>query len=145
MYNYGGFASLYRGDQASLVAQMVKNPLLAMQETQVRSLNQEDPLEKEISTNSNILAWKIPWAEKLGGLCPWALKESDMTKHARPHQEPTRHCKAISPQLKINFKKGKWNPRDLWSTNPWGSSQPAQEAWHHPVHASSSGDQSHDP
>ena len=45
---------------ASLVAQMVKN-LDAMQETQVWSLGQEDSLEKEMATHSNILAWEIPW------------------------------------------------------------------------------------
>ena len=44
---------------ASLVAQMEKN-LPAMQETQVQSLGQEDPLEKEMATQSSILAWKIP-------------------------------------------------------------------------------------
>ena len=44
---------------ASLVAQMVKNPP-AKQETWVQSLGREDPLEKEITTNSSILAWKIP-------------------------------------------------------------------------------------
>ena len=48
---------------ASLVAQMVKC-LPAMQETQVRSLDQEDPLEKEIATHFNTLAWKIPWMEE---------------------------------------------------------------------------------
>ena len=51
----------------SLVAQTVKN-LPAVQETQVRSLGQEDPLEKEMATHSSILAWKIPWAEEPGGL-----------------------------------------------------------------------------
>ena len=49
------------------IAQMVKN-LPAMQETQVRSLGQEDPLEKEIATHSSILAWRIPWTEEPGGL-----------------------------------------------------------------------------
>ena len=44
---------------ASLEAQMVKN-LPAMQETWVRSLGQEDPLEKEMATHSSILAWRIP-------------------------------------------------------------------------------------
>ena len=39
-----------------------------MQETQVWSLGQEDPLEKEMATHSSILAWRIPWAEKPGGL-----------------------------------------------------------------------------
>ena len=42
---------------------MVKN-LLAMQETQVGSLDQEDPLEKEIAIHSSILAWKIPCTEE---------------------------------------------------------------------------------
>ena len=54
----------------SLVAQSVKN-LPAMQETQVRSLGQEDPLEKEMATHSSILAWKIPWMEEPGGLRLW--------------------------------------------------------------------------
>ena len=49
------------------VAQMVKN-LPAMQETQVGSLDQEDPLEKEMATHSSILAWRIPWTEEPGGL-----------------------------------------------------------------------------
>ena len=39
-----------------------------MQETQLRSLGQEDPLEKEMATHSSILAWKIPWTEKPSGL-----------------------------------------------------------------------------
>ena len=53
--------------QASLVAQMVKH-LPTMQKTWVRSLGQEDPLEKEMATHSSIHAWKIPWTKKLGGL-----------------------------------------------------------------------------
>ena len=52
---------------ASLVAQMVKNPP-AMQETQVRYLGQEEPLENETTTHSSILAWRIPWTEEPGGL-----------------------------------------------------------------------------
>ena len=50
-----------------LVAQSVKN-LPAMQETQVQSLGWEDPLEAEMATHSSILAWRIPWIEKPGGL-----------------------------------------------------------------------------
>ena len=49
----------------SLVAQVVKN-LPAMQETQVRSLGWEDPLEKGIAIHSSILAWRIPWTEEPG-------------------------------------------------------------------------------
>ena len=52
---------------ASLVTQMVKN-LLAMWEIWFRSLGQEDPLEKEMVTHSNILAWEIPWIEAPVGL-----------------------------------------------------------------------------
>ena len=52
---------------ASLVAQTVKR-LPAMRETQVQSLGQEDPMEKEMATHSSTLAWKIPWAEKPGKL-----------------------------------------------------------------------------
>ena len=50
-----------------LVAQMVKH-LSTMQETQVRSLGQEDLLEKEMATHSSTLAWKIPWTQEPGGL-----------------------------------------------------------------------------
>ena len=52
---------------ASLVAQIVKH-LPAMWETQVQSLGWEDPLEKEMATHSNTLAWKIPWTEEPGRL-----------------------------------------------------------------------------
>ena len=47
-----------------------------MQETQVESLGQEDPLEKEMATHNSILAWKIPWTER-PGRGPWGLRESD--------------------------------------------------------------------
>ena len=50
----------FTGDLASLVAQTVKR-LSAMQETWVRSLGWEDPLEKEMAAHSSTLAWKIPW------------------------------------------------------------------------------------
>ena len=50
-------------NQVSLVAQMVKN-LFAMQETQVQSLGQEDPLEKGLATHSSILTWRLPWTEE---------------------------------------------------------------------------------
>ena len=53
--------------KASLVAQRLKR-LPAMQETWIRSLGWEDPLEKEMATHSSILAWRIPWTEEPGGL-----------------------------------------------------------------------------
>ena len=52
---------------ASLVAQRIKH-LPAKQETRVRSLGWEDPLEKEMATHSSILPWRIPWTEEPGGL-----------------------------------------------------------------------------
>ena len=64
---------------ASQVAQWVKNPP-ATQETQVRSLAWEDPLEEGMATHSSILAWSIPWTEEPGGLSPQPHKEWDTTK-----------------------------------------------------------------
>ena len=55
------------------MAQTVKN-LPAIQESQVRSLGQEDPLEKEMATHSSTLAWRILWTEEPGGIA-----ESDTT------------------------------------------------------------------
>ena len=49
------------------MAQTVKN-LPVVQEIQVRSLGQEDPLEKEMATHASILAWRIPWTEEPGRL-----------------------------------------------------------------------------
>ena len=50
-----------------------------MQETGVWFLGREDPLEKEMATHSGILAWRIPWTEKPGGLESVGLQESDVT------------------------------------------------------------------
>ena len=55
------------GAKKALVAQMVKR-LLAMRETQVRSLDWEDPLEKEMATHCSTFAWKISWMEEPGRL-----------------------------------------------------------------------------
>ena len=56
---------------------MVKN-LPVMRETQVRSLGQEDALEKGMATHSSILVWKITWTEEPAGYTPRGLKELDM-------------------------------------------------------------------
>ena len=58
---------------ASLVAQTLKR-LPGMQESQVRSLGREDPLEKEMATHSNTLAWSIPWREEPGRLQSMGLQ-----------------------------------------------------------------------
>ena len=64
--------------EASLIAQSVQN-LPAVQETQVRFLGQEDPLEKTMATHSSILAWRISWTEEPGGLQSMGSQELDTT------------------------------------------------------------------
>ena len=56
---------------------MVKNPP-ATQETQVRSLGGEGPLQEGMATHSSLLAWRIPWTEQPGGLQSMDHKEPDM-------------------------------------------------------------------
>ena len=73
--------------RASLVAQMVKC-LPVTWETQVRSLDQEDPLQKETATHTYTLAWKIPWTEEPDRLEPiW----SQRTGHDRFEVFPVKH------------------------------------------------------
>ena len=62
--------------RASLVVQRLKH-LHATWETWVRSLGQEDPLEKEMATHSRMLAWEIPWTEEPGGLQSMDLQKSE--------------------------------------------------------------------
>ena len=63
---------------------MIKN-LPAMQEILVQSLDQEDPLEKEMATHSSILAWEIPWTEEPGQLQSMGSQRADVTSLA-PHE-----------------------------------------------------------
>ena len=65
---------------SKLDGSVVKN-LPAMQETRVRSLGREDPLEKGMASHSSILAWRISWSEKPGGLQHVGAIKSDMTEH----------------------------------------------------------------
>ena len=66
------------------MAQRVKR-VPAMQETWVRSLGQEDPLEEEMATHSSTLAWKSHGQRSLVDYIPWDLKESDMTERLHFH------------------------------------------------------------
>ena len=72
---------------ASLVAQLVKNPP-AMQETWVRSLGWEDPLEKGTATHSSILAWRIPWTVQSTGS---QRVRHDFHFHWGPRAQHQRH------------------------------------------------------
>ena len=58
----------------------------AKQETWVRFLGREDPLEKEMTTHSSILAWKIPRTEEPGGLQSMESQESDTIERLNHHQ-----------------------------------------------------------
>ena len=69
---------------------------LPMQGTQVRSLGQEDPLEKGMATHSSILAWEIPWTEEAGGLQSIRSQKLHMTLNARNRRGPARlHCRCL--------------------------------------------------
>ena len=79
----------------SLVAQPVKRlPAITMREAWVRSLGQEDPLEKEMAPHSSPLAWKIPWMEEPGGLQSWGRKESVVTERLPFHTFETLGTRA---------------------------------------------------
>ena len=72
-----------------------------MQETRVRSLGQEDPLEKEMGTHSSILAWRIPWTEEPGGLQSMGLQRvghNIVIEHA--------HMQSIRKPTKRYLKRG---------------------------------------
>ena len=62
-----------------------------VQEIWVRSLGWEDTLEYEMATHSSILAWNIPWTEKLVGYSPWGCKELDMTEQLSTHTHTHTH------------------------------------------------------
>ena len=88
---------------------MVKN-LPAMQETQVRSLGQEDPLEEKMATHSSILAWEILWTEGLGGL--HTVHGVSRVRHdlATKQQKPPTFLEPGVPSQGMLFK----HPKELF-------------------------------
>ena len=58
----------------------------------VRSQGQEDPLEKEMTTHSSMLAWEIPWTEKTGRATVMGSEESDMTERLNSEQQQIHMC-----------------------------------------------------
>ena len=69
-----------------------------MQRTWAQSLGQEDPLEKEAATHSNILAWEIPWTEEPGRLQSMGRKRAGhnlATKQQQPLGMPERSCEVL--------------------------------------------------
>ena len=67
------------GADLDLFADSSVSKVSAMQETWIRFLGWEDPLEKEMATHSSILAWRIPWTEEPDRLQSMGSQESDMT------------------------------------------------------------------
>ena len=73
--------NMYRKEIIKIRGGLMLKNLPAVLETQVRSLSQEDPLEKKMETHSSILVWRIQWTEDPGGLySPWGCKELDTTE-----------------------------------------------------------------
>ena len=91
---------------ASLVAQTVKN-LPAMQETQVRSLGQEDPLVKGEVTHPSVLAWRIPWTEEPGGLQSMGLPRVGHDWATNTHTHTHTHIHTHTSYSKVNVGVGK--------------------------------------
>ena len=90
-----------------MVAQTVKN-LPAMQETQVHSLDREDPLEKEMATHSSIFAWEIPWTEEPGGLQSIGSQRvgHDWSDLARTHKDFLIFCLWVAG--KVSGESAQW-------------------------------------
>ena len=79
-----------------------------MQESRVKPLGQEDPLEEGMATHCSILAWRIPWTRSLVGYSPWNRKELDTT-------EATEHAAlAIQQQGWVVAMETFWPHQNLW-------------------------------
>ena len=100
------------------MAQWVKNPP-AMQETQekwISSLGWEDPLEEEMATHSNILAWKIPWTEEPNGLQfkglqrvrhNWAIQEMKEMQVESLEEEMATHSNILAWKIPWTEEPGR--------------------------------------
>ena len=84
-----------------------------MQETRVRSLDQEDPLEKELAAHSSILARKIPWTEEPGGLQSWGGKDSDRTDQLSTAGSKRRWRKTLARCSGQSTVQGGQRPGDV--------------------------------
>ena len=96
---------------------VVKNPS-AMQETWIQSLGQEDTLQKEMATHSNILAWEIPWTEELMGYSPWGCKRVSLLlsrfSRVRLYAIPETAAHQVPPSLGLSRQ-------EHWSGLPFPS------------------------
>ena len=67
-----------------------------MQETQLLSLGQENPLEEEMAMHSNMLAWKIPWTDEPGGVQSMGSRELDMSEYAHTRNVARKRGLAVN-------------------------------------------------
>ena len=88
-----------------------------MQESGVRSLGQEDPLEKEMATHSSIFAWRIPWTEESGGLQSMG---SQRVRHDYVTNTFTFHRRGNSSHLVHNVRAGKMGQELGAKPHMWG-------------------------
>ena len=98
MLNFCWIAGVFCVSRTSLVAQMVKR-LPTMQETWVRSLGWEDPLEKEMAIHSSTLAWKIPWMVERGRL-------QSMESQRVEHDWVALMSMSMSMKIMVTFSHG---------------------------------------
>ena len=111
---------------ASLVAQLVKDSL-AVQETWVPCLSQEDTLETETATHTSILAWEIPWTEDPGGLQSMGLQESDTTKRLNHHHSGLKQREIwgstswVLVRHQGTSREAKTKQQPPWTSEPAGS------------------------
>ena len=110
------------------MAQMVNN-LSAIQETRVRSLGQEDSLEKGMATHSNILACRIPWTEKSGRLQP--LESQSLGHDWATNAHTTREDHLDSLFSGHQSSKRRQSNRLMFSQLEWESFWQYQVSWHH--------------
>ena len=95
------------------MAQTVQN-LPAMQDTWVRSLGQEDPLEKEMATNSSILVWRIPWTKEPGGLQSIGLQGVRHNRGCREGNLQIYKMRTIPPTCRVAVRIRVSNCPNTW-------------------------------
>ena len=117
-----GSGAIRGGGILSAMAQMLKN-LPATQETWVWALGQEDPLEEEMATHSNILPGRIPWTQEPSGYSPWGCRVGHdwATKHSTAYAE---HCRwGIPCSFRTSFlSEVSWT---RVPSMPWGGYLPS--------------------
>ena len=104
---------------------VVKNPS-PMQETWIQSLGQEDPLQKEMATHSNILAWEIPWTEELMDYSLWGCKRVRLllSRFSRVRLYATPEMAAHQAPPSLGFSR-----QEHWSGLPFHSPMHESEKW----------------